>query len=118
MFDPDINSPCRCDRFRGGVFLSALNVKYRDIKYILPFLIQVWLFATPVIYPLSMVPDRYRIFLAFNPMAGPIEALRSAILGSPINWTLLGMSTSVSSLILFFSYFFFSSSERRFADLI
>jgi lipopolysaccharide transport system permease protein len=101
-----------------GMILAALNVKYRDIKYTLPFITQLLLFVTPVIYPLSMVPERYRYWMAFNPLAGPIEALRAAVLGRAIDWGGLGISGVVSILLLGLGYTFFCRSERQFADQI
>lgn len=101
-----------------GLFLSALNVKYRDIRYVIPFLIQVWLFATPVIYPTSIL-GRYRWILSVNPMSGLIEAYRASILGhKPIDWVLLGISCGVIALILVFSLLYFRRMEDSFADVI
>jgi lipopolysaccharide transport system permease protein len=102
----------------GGLLLSALNVKYRDVKYTLPFLIQLWLFASPVIYPLSMFPERYRLWMALNPVAGPIEALRATVLGRPVDWPLLIVSCAVSAGMVWIGWTVFSRSERKFADLI
>ncbi|MBW2150880.1 MAG: ABC transporter permease, partial [Deltaproteobacteria bacterium] len=75
-----------------GMWLSAMNVQYRDIRYVIPFLIQLWLFISPVIYPVSMVDEKYRWLLAINPMGGVINAYRSSLLGhKPIEWSLLGL---------------------------
>jgi lipopolysaccharide transport system permease protein len=70
------------------MWMSALNVKYRDVRYALPFLIQLGMFATPIIYPSSLVPDKWRWLLALNPLTGQIEAYRSAFFGKPFDWLL------------------------------
>ena len=98
-----------------GLWMSALNVKYRDIRYALPFLIQIWMFASPVIYP---VPQRWRWVLALNPMTGIIEGFRSALFGQPFVWRSLGLSTVITILILVYSAFTFRRMERSFADVI
>jgi lipopolysaccharide transport system permease protein len=101
-----------------GFFLSAINVKYRDVKYALPFFIQLWIYATPVIYPAS-VAGQFEWVVKLNPMSGLIEAHRTMILGHhPINWGMLG-SSMVFSLIIFISgIYYFKSVERYFADVI
>jgi len=102
-----------------GMWLSAMNVKYRDIKYTIPFLIQLWLFLTPVIYPTSMLPERFRWLMALNPMAGVVEAHRAAILGNkPINWEFLAISSGIAIFIFITGAFYFKRMERSFADVI
>jgi lipopolysaccharide transport system permease protein len=101
-----------------GMWMSALNVKYRDIRYALPFLIQLGLFVTPIIYPSSMVPDKWRWLLSLNPMTGVIEGYRSAIFGLPFDWLALGISASMTSVILIYSAYSFRRMERLFADVI
>jgi lipopolysaccharide transport system permease protein len=98
-----------------GMWMSALNVKYRDVRYALPFLIQVWLFASPVIYP---VPERWRWLLALNPMTGVVQGFRAAFFGQPVDWGTLGLSSVIILLILVYSTFTFSRMERSFADVI
>lgn len=98
-----------------GMCMSALNVKYRDIRYALPFLIQVWMFSSPVIYP---VPDRWRWLLALNPMTGIIQGFRSAFFGLQFDWFTLGLSAATTLLILGYSVFAFSRMEKGFADII
>jgi len=101
-----------------GLFLSALNVKYRDIGYILPFFIQLMLFLTPVIYPASLT-GIYSWFLAMNPMTGVIKAARAALLGNfPINWELLGISSIVCFLMFIFGLYYFNKTEKYFADIV
>lgn len=98
-----------------GMWTSALNVKYRDVRYALPFLIQVWLFASPVIYP---VPARWRWLLALNPMTGIVQGFRAAFFGQPVDWGTLELSSAITLLILVYSTFAFSRMERSFADVI
>jgi len=102
-----------------GLWLSALNVHYRDIRYVIPFLVQLWLFITPVIYPVSLVPLPYRWLLALNPMGGLISAYRAAFLGSqPVNWSLLVISAVVIVLLLTTGLYYFNKVEKQFADVI
>jgi len=102
-----------------GLWFSALNVKYRDIGHAAPFFIQLLLFATPVIYPASMIPERFRIFLALNPISGIIDAHRACILGyKDIDVSALSVSILVSSLIFISGLFYFRKTEHFFADVI
>jgi len=101
-----------------GMWMSALNVKYRDIRYALPFLVQLGLFATPIIYPASMVPEKWRIILFLNPMAGQIEAYRSAFFGKPFDWTSLAISAAFTIAIFFYAAYSFRRMERSFADIV
>lgn len=102
-----------------GMWLAALNVRYRDVQHAIPFLIQIWMFATPVIYPSSMVGERFAWILALNPMGGVIEAFRPAVLGhAPIPWEQLGISAAVGFLVFVGGMFYFKKVERYFADVI
>lgn len=102
-----------------GLWLSALNVQYRDIRYVIPFLIQLWMFVSPVIYPISLVSESYRWLMAVNPMGGVIHAYRATLLGhQPVDWALLGISTSVILLLLLGGLFYFRRMERVFADVV
>jgi len=101
-----------------GLILSALNVQFRDVKYAVPFFIQMGLFTTPVIYPLQYVPERYHAILAFNPMAGIVEGFRHALLGTPMNWGFTGISITVSTMLGLVGVFVFRRIERHFADVI
>ncbi|HEU5114998.1 MAG TPA: ABC transporter permease, partial [Candidatus Paceibacterota bacterium] len=102
----------------GGLFLAAVNVKYRDVRYALPFFIQILLFLTPVIYPAS-IAGKYSFLLALNPMTGVIQSARAALLGTtPINWTLLGLSFSVCLVVLIVGTIYFKKIERYFADIL
>ena len=100
-----------------GLSLAALTVTYRDFRYVVPFMIQSWLYISPVIYPVSVVPAKWQWALALNPMAGIIDAFRSALLGLPWNLTTLGVSSASSIAILVFGLFYFRKTERRFADV-
>ncbi len=102
-----------------GMLLAALNAKYRDIRYTIPFLVQFWMFATPIVYPASMIPERYRMIYALNPMTGVIEGFRSALLGStafPTDMVLISVVVSLGFFILGLTYF--KQVERHFADVI
>ena len=102
-----------------GLWLSALNVQYRDIRYVIPFLIQLWMFVSPVIYPVSMVPQRFQWLLAMNPMGGVINAYRASLLGHmPINWSLLGLSTVIIIILFLSGLYYFRRMEKTFADVI
>jgi len=102
-----------------GLWLSALNVQYRDIRYAIPFLIQIWMFVSPVIYPVSIVNDKYQWILALNPMGGVINAYRASILGHlPIDWGLLGISTAIIIMIFLSGLYYFKRMERIFADVV
>ncbi len=101
-----------------GMFMSALNVKYRDIRYALPFAIQMLMFASPIIYPSSMVPQPWQRLLVINPLAGIIEGFRSSLFGLPIKWPALAWAATVTIGLLIFSAYYFRSTERTFADVV
>jgi lipopolysaccharide transport system permease protein len=102
----------------GGLFLAAVNVKYRDVRYILPFFIQLMLFVTPVIYPAS-IAGKYSWILALNPMTGVIKAAHAAILGNaPVNWFLLSISGLTCLVMFFVGIIYFKKAERYFADIV
>ena len=101
-----------------GMWLAALNVRYRDVRYAIPFIIQLWLFASPVIYPASIVPLKWRWLLAANPVTGVIEGFRASILGKEFDVSTILSSVIVSSLILTFSFFAFRRVEDSFADVV
>lgn len=101
-----------------GMWLSALNVKYRDIKFALPFLIQLWMFVSPVIYPSSFLPEKFRWLLSLNPLTGIIETYRSSLFGRPFNWTALAISAAVTLAALIYSSYTFRRMEKSFADIV
>ena len=98
-----------------GLLMSALTVKYRDVRYALPFVVQCWMFASPVIYP---VPAKWHWLLSINPMTGIIEGFRAALFGQQVNWSTLGLSAALTFAILVFATFVFSRMEKSFADVI
>lgn len=102
-----------------GLFSASLNVKYRDVQQALPFFIQALLFLTPVVYPVSLLPDTLKWVLFLNPMTGVVDTAQAALLGlRPINFTGLAISTTSAILITILGLLFFKAREREFADLI
>jgi lipopolysaccharide transport system permease protein len=102
-----------------GIWLSALNIKYRDFRYVIPFLTQLWMFASPVVYPASMVPERWRSFYAINPLVGVIESFRWSVLGTEVNpWPGLLVSATSAMIIFISGVAYFKRTERFFADII
>ena len=102
-----------------GLFLAAVNVKYRDVKQALPFLVQTGLFLTPVIYPVTAIPQRFQWLLYLNPMTGVINAVRSSFLGDGvIDWPLTALSVLVAVLMFVGGLYYFKGREKEFADII
>jgi homopolymeric O-antigen transport system permease protein len=101
-----------------GMWLAALNVQYRDVQHATPFLMQIWMFATPIVYPNSIVPDAYRFVFDLNPMAGIIAAYRDCALGNPISWPSLGMAFLVALIVLCIGLWQFRRMDRYFADIV
>jgi lipopolysaccharide transport system permease protein len=101
-----------------GTWMAALNVKYRDVRFALPFLIQLWLFVSSVILPSSALGPKWRWILMFNPMSGIIEGYRSALFGLPFDWTAIGIAAAITVVVLFYAIFSFGRVERSFADII
>jgi lipopolysaccharide transport system permease protein len=101
-----------------GMWMSALNVKYRDVRYALPFALQVWMFLTPIIYPLSFVPAAWRWVLQLNPLSGIIEGFRDAVFGRPFDWTALAGSGVLALTFLIGGAYVFRRMELEFADII
>jgi lipopolysaccharide transport system permease protein len=101
-----------------GIWFSALNVKYRDVRYALPFLVQIWFFVSPIIYPSSLVPEEWRWLPALNPLVGIIESFRASLFGRPLPWLALAYSTGFTLVMLVYSSFMFRRMERSFAELI
>jgi lipopolysaccharide transport system permease protein len=100
-----------------GLALAALTVTYRDFRYVIPFLIQAWMYLSPVIYPVTLIPPAWRPLLALNPMVGVIDGFRSALLGVPWNVPALAISSMTSCSLLLFGLLYFRQTERRFADV-
>jgi len=102
-----------------GLWLSALNVQYRDVRYTINFLVQFWLFATPVAYPSSLIPEKWRVFYGLNPMAGVVEGFRWALLGkSEPPGMMLWVSVVMVVLILTGGLYYFRRMEQEFADVV
>lgn len=101
-----------------GMWLSALNVKYRDVRFALPFMVQLWMYLSPVIYPTSFLPAKLRSLLLLNPMTGIIEGYRSALLGRPFNWIALAVSAVITLILLIYSSYSFRRMEKSFADIV
>jgi len=105
--------------FAVGTLLSALNVKYRDVKHAIPFLVQIWLFLTPVIYPSSAIPEKYRLIVLLNPMSGIVEAFRAATLSATmIDWSALAVSTVMTLTLLVAALAYFRVAEDYFSDIV
>ena len=99
-----------------GLLLSAINVKYRDISVAIPVLVQLWMFLSPIIYPVQLVPARFRIVYSFNPLVGIIESFRAAILSQPLDGSALAIASVISLVILLISVSVFRRMEAAFAD--
>ena len=101
-----------------GMLLAALNVRYRDVKYTIPFLTQIGLFVTPIIYPVTFLPHRFQGWLALNPMTGVIQGFRACLFGGHVDWDVLGCSWIVTLSLLLIGTLHFRSTERVFADIV
>ncbi len=101
-----------------GTFLSAVNVRYRDVKYVVPFLVQLWMFASPVVYTSTLIPAQWHVLYALNPMSGVLEGFRWALIGGPRPDDLIFVSAAASVIFLLGSLMYFRRVERTFADVI
>jgi lipopolysaccharide transport system permease protein len=101
-----------------GTLFSALNVRFRDVKFALPFFLQVWLIASPVFYPTNLLSDWWRLIFAINPLVGILDGFRSSLFGYPFNWPVIGVSCASLVALTLISLFVFKSMEDQFADLI
>jgi lipopolysaccharide transport system permease protein len=101
-----------------GMWMSALNVKYRDVRFALPFLIQIWLFVSSVIVPSTALPQKWRWLLLLNPMSAIVESFRAALFGQPFPWRPLGIATVITAAVLVYSTYSFKRVEKTFADII
>jgi lipopolysaccharide transport system permease protein len=105
--------------FAVGLWLSALNVRYRDVSQLMPFLVQVWMYASPVIYPVSTIPEKWRLLYSLNPMVGVIEGFRWALLGkSSPDFTVMAVGSAIVLLLLAGGLVYFKRVESSFADVI
>jgi lipopolysaccharide transport system permease protein len=101
-----------------GLWMAALNVKYRDVRYALPFLLQLWLYVTPVIYPVSFIPQHFRWLLRFNPLTGIVDGYRSALFGTSFDWMGLAVAAVLTLACMGYAFRFFRQLERQFADIV
>jgi lipopolysaccharide transport system permease protein len=101
-----------------GMIASALTVRYRDLRHALPFLLQLWMFASPVIYPLGVVPERWRWVLAANPLTGVLEGFRASLTGTPFDWQLVAVPAVAAPILLAVAFYVFRQLEDTFADII
>lgn len=101
-----------------GIILAALNVRFRDVKYVVPFFCQMLFFLTPVLYPASKIPSQYQFLMSLNPMAGVVEGFRYSLLGSPVSWSLMGISLLGCMVVFLAGLFCFARMDRSFADVI
>ena len=104
--------------FGVGTILSALTVSYRDFRFVVPFLVQIWMYLTPVVYGVGFIPEKWRWLLLLNPLTGYIDGFRAAFLGRPFAWNSLAISFSLSLLIVLIGIGYFGKVERRFSDVI
>jgi len=100
-----------------GFLLSSLTVTYRDFRHVLPFMLQTWMFLTPVVYPAHKIPERFRLVMSFNPMYGIVEGFRSVLLNRPMDWRALSVGACVATVLLVAGMHVFRRMERRFADI-
>lgn len=102
-----------------GMLLTALGVQYRDIQYAMGFFVQMLMYVSPVVYSTSMIPDKYKLLYALNPMVGVIEGFRAVLLCTvPIPWTYIGIGTAVSIVLFFAGLLYFRKLEKNFADVV
>lgn len=101
-----------------GTLFSALNVRFRDVKFALPFALQIWMLASPVFYPSNILSDKWRLIFAINPLTGILEGFRAALFGTQFDWTVIAISSASILVLLLFSLFVFKQMEDDFADLI
>jgi lipopolysaccharide transport system permease protein len=104
--------------FAAALWLATLTVEYRDVRYLVPFAVQFWMFATPVAYPASLVPERWRLLYGLNPMTGVVEGFRWALVGGPAPGPMLAASAAAVAALLVSGLMFFRRSEATFADVI
>ena len=101
-----------------GTLFAALNVRFRDVKFALPFGLQIWMFVSPIFYPASILSEKWRVVFAFNPLTGILEGFRAALFGGEFDWFAIGVSIALIFILALFSLFVFKRMEDDFADLI
>jgi lipopolysaccharide transport system permease protein len=101
-----------------GTLFAALNVRFRDVKFALPFALQIWMFISPIFYPADILSEEWRIVFAFNPLTGILEGFRAALFGGEFDWFAVGVSVATTMILMVLSVFVFKRMEDDFADLI
>ncbi len=101
-----------------GILFSALNVRFRDVKFALPFMLQVWMIGSPIFYPASLLSDKWKLIFAINPLTGILEGFRGALFGTGFDWPVIGISSISVAVIFLFSIFIFKWMEDDFADIV
>lgn len=101
-----------------GILFSAVNVRFRDVKFALPFLLQVWMIASPIFYPTSILSEKWKLVFAINPLTGILDGLRASLFGGVFDWRVIGISCLSLLVLMVFSLFVFKWMEDEFADLI
>lgn len=101
-----------------GTLFAALNINYRDVKFALPFILQVWMIASPVFYPTSLINEKWRLLFGINPLTGILDGFRSSVFGTPFDWPLVGVSIASLIVLSGVSFFVFGHLEEDFADVI
>jgi len=101
-----------------GLWVAALNVEYRDVRVVIPFVLQIGMYVTPIVYPITAIPARYRAVAALNPMTGIAQTFRATLFGLPIPWAALAWSAFVSLALVVSGAYYFRRMERFFADIL
>ena len=101
-----------------GNLFSALNVRFRDVKFALPFALQVWMFASPIFYPPEILSEKIRFVLAFNPLTGILQGFRASLFAEKFDWLTIGISAAMTVVLMLVSLFVFKRMEDDFADMI
>ncbi len=104
--------------FAIGVWTSAINIQFRDVRYALPFFLQLLIYVTPVFYPSSLVPEKYRFLLLFNPMSAVVDGFRAALFGMPLPWARLGLAFAAALAVALAGFLYFRRMEQSFADRV
>jgi lipopolysaccharide transport system permease protein len=119
VFAPVFAITCVMVTLAFGIWLTALNVKYRDVGQVVPFLLQAWMYLCPIVYPMSLIPERWRLIYALNPMVGVVEGFRWSILGTTTpDWTMMVVSLTMVTGLFVGGLYYFRKTEIAFADVI
>lgn len=101
-----------------GIWMSALTIRYRDLQHMVPFIVQIGLYASPIAYKATIIPEKWRLLYYFNPMAGVIDGFRFSLLGEEISWYYASISISIGIVLFFTGIFYFKKVERIMADIV